>query len=63
MFYQHFIPDETKHFEWVREAKSLPYIKGTGESLKSMLVDYLPSSLTDPGGDPAATPNTIEQQG
>lgn len=62
MFYQHFIPDETKHFEWVREAKSLPYIKSTGETLKSALVDYLPSSLTDPSSEPA-TPATGEQQG
>jgi membrane protein required for colicin V production len=62
MFYQHFIPDETKHFEWVREAKSLPYIKSTGEGLKSALVDYLPSSLTDPGEEPVQ-PATGEQQG
>lgn len=63
MFYQHFIPDESKHFDWVREAKSLPYLKSTGESLKSILVDTLPSSLTDPGSEPATPPATGEQQG
>lgn len=61
MFYQHFIPDETKHFDWVRNAQSLPYIKSTGQSLQSVLVNYLPSSLTDPSA-PAAAP-TGEQQG
>ncbi len=31
MFYEAFFPDEEQHFPWVREAKTLPYIKGTGE--------------------------------
>lgn len=61
MFYQHFIPDETKHFDWVRNSQSLPYLKATGESLQSVLVNYLPSSLTDPT-TPEAAP-TGEQQG
>ena len=28
MFYESFFPDPNTHFPWVREAKSLPYIKG-----------------------------------
>ncbi len=28
MFYEAFFPDTNQHFPWVREAKSLPYIKG-----------------------------------
>jgi membrane protein required for colicin V production len=62
MFYQHFIPDETKHYDWVRNAQSLPYLKSTGESLQSVLVNYLPSSLMDPG-TPEEAPATGEQQG
>ena len=54
MFYQHFFPDETKHFDWVRNSQSLPYIKATGESLQTMLVNYVPSSLTDPSAAPDA---------
>jgi membrane protein required for colicin V production len=61
MFYLHFIPDETKHFDWVRNSQSLPYLKSTGLSLQSVLVNYLPSSLTDPETPPAAP--TGEQQG
>ena len=55
MFYQHFIPDETKHFDWVRNSQSLPYLKSTGASLQSVLVNYLPSTLTDPETPEAPT--------
>ncbi len=51
MFYEAFFPDTTQHYPWVREAKSLPYIKGTGDSLRFMLEAYLPSSLTAPPGE------------
>ncbi len=51
MFYESFIPDQKQHFPWVREAKSLPYIKGTGNSLKGVLMRYVPSSLTAPQGE------------
>jgi membrane protein required for colicin V production len=61
MFYQHFIPDESKHFDWVRNSQSLPYLKSTGQGLQSILVNYLPSSLTDPETPPAAP--TGAQQG
>ena len=51
MFYEAFFPDTTQHYPWVREAKSLPYIKGTGDSLRYMLESYMPSSLTAPPGE------------
>jgi membrane protein required for colicin V production len=44
MFYESFIPDEQQHLPWVREAKSLPYIKDTGNSIRALLETYLPSS-------------------
>ncbi len=34
MFYEAFFPDPNTHFPWVREAKTLPYIKGTGDSIR-----------------------------
>ena len=34
MFYEAFFPDQNTHFPWVREAKTLPYIKGTGDSIR-----------------------------
>jgi membrane protein required for colicin V production len=51
MFYSAFFPDTTQHYPWVREAVSLPYIKGTGDSLRYMFEAYLPSSLTQPPGE------------
>lgn len=52
MFYEAFFPDPNQHYPWVREAKSLPYIKGTGDSLRYMLEAYVPSSLTAPQVEP-----------
>ena len=51
MFYEAFFPDTNQHFPWVREAKSLPYIKGTGDALRYVLESYMPSSLTAPPGE------------
>jgi membrane protein required for colicin V production len=51
MFYEAFFPDPNTQYPWVREAKSLPYIKGTGDSLRYMLEAYVPSSLTAPQSD------------
>lgn len=50
MFYESFFPDPKTHFPWVREAKSLPYIKATGNQIRSVLMRYMPSSLTNPPG-------------
>jgi membrane protein required for colicin V production len=51
MFYEAFFPDTNQQYPWVREAKSLPYIKGTGDSLRYVLESYLPSTLTAPPGE------------
>ena len=62
MFYEAFFPDPNTHFPWVREAKSLPYIKATGDTLRSVLESHLPSSLTAPPGEQQAIPPPEEQQ-
>jgi membrane protein required for colicin V production len=51
MFYEAFFPDTNQHYPWVRQAVSLPYIKGTGDSLRYMFEAYVPSSLTQPPGE------------
>ena len=48
MFYESFYPDEKTHLPWVRDAISLPYIKSTGASIRTVLMQYVPSSLTTP---------------
>src|SRR5665648_1057019 len=65
MFYQAFFPDPNTHFPWVREAKTLPYIKGTGDSIRFVLESYMPSSLTAPPGEqpPEEAPVQPQQQG
>lgn len=60
MFYESFFPNEKEHFPWVQNALSLPYIKATGNAIRSVLVQYVPSSLTAPP-QPANPP--AEQQG
>jgi membrane protein required for colicin V production len=55
MFYESFVTDEKTHFPWVREAASLPYIKSAGTTIRNILVQYAPSTLT--------TPPQGEQQG
>ena len=48
MFYESFFPNEQEHFPWVKDAASLPYIKSAGSTIRSILVQYVPSSLTAP---------------
>lgn len=60
MFYESFVTDEKQHFPWVRDAVSKPYIKNAGDTLRSILVQYAPSSLTNPSATP---PPAGEQQG
>ena len=60
MFYESFVTDEKQHFPWVRDAVSKPYIKSAGDTLRGVLVQYAPSSLTNP---PATPPPAGEQQG
>jgi membrane protein required for colicin V production len=57
MFYAAFFPEEDKHFPWVRDSQSLPYIKGTGNAIRGALETHLPSSLTGQGqASPEAPP-------
>jgi len=63
MFYEAFFPDPASQVPWVREAKSAPYIKGTGDSIRYMLEAYMPSSLTEPHGDQPQDGLTGQQQG
>lgn len=48
MFYEAFFPDPASQFPWVREARSLPYIKSAGNTFRTILVKVVPSSLTEP---------------
>lgn len=59
MFYESFVPNPEQQVPWVREAKSLPLIKSTGETFRTVLARYMPSSLTTPttgGEQQGATP-------
>ena len=51
MFYEAFFPDPSNQFDWVRSAKSLPYIKSAGNTFRGILVKVVPSSLTEPKGE------------
>ena len=51
MFYESFVPDLKQQVVWVRESKSLPFIKTTGETFRTILVRYIPSSLSAPPGE------------
>ncbi len=48
MFYEAFYPEPAAQVDWVRNARSLPYIRSTGNTFKSILVKVVPSSLTEP---------------
>jgi membrane protein required for colicin V production len=52
MFLESFFPDAKAQPVWVREAKTLPMIKSTGNSLKGLLLKYVPNSLTPPTDQP-----------
>ena len=51
MFYEAFVPAPEQQYGWVRQAVSLPYIKGTGDSIRVMLVRIVPPSLLGPVGE------------
>lgn len=59
MFYESFYPDDKTHLPWVRDSQSLPYIKSAGNSIRNVLVQYLPS----PSANPPDKPAQGEQQG
>ncbi|SRR6056297_1334124 len=54
MLYENFFPEPKQQFPWVRNAVTLPYIKDTGQTLRAMLVQYIP--------DKVLTPDAGEQQ-
>ena len=54
MFYEAFFPDPSNQFDWVKNARSLPYIKSAGNTFRTILVKVVPPSLTEP---------KVEQQG
>jgi len=47
MFYEAFFPNPESQLDWVRQSRSLPYIKSAGNSFRNILVKVVPSSLTD----------------
>jgi len=49
MLYENFFPDRNQQVPWVRNAVTLPYIQSTGQSLRTLLVRYLPEKIMDPG--------------
>lgn len=51
MFYENFFPEPANQYEWVRSARSLPYIKSAGNTFKTILVRVVPPSLTEPKGE------------
>lgn len=52
MFYESFFPDPKSQYVWVREAKSRQYLQNSGETLKNVLVKFVPPSLGDPKPEP-----------
>ena len=51
MFYESFVPDPNQQFPWVLEASSLPYIKSTGNTFRTVLTRFVPGSLIGQGGE------------
>ncbi len=51
MFYEAFFPNPEQQYPWVRDSASLPYLKVTGDALRSALETNLPSSFTVPPGE------------
>jgi len=61
MLYEAFMVDPKNPesaWPWVRNSQSLPYIQSAGNSIKTVLIRIIPSSLTTPSGTGPA-----EQQG
>ena len=61
MLYEAFMVDPKNPesaWPWVRNSQSLPYIQSAGNSIKTVLIRIIPSSLTAP-----TSPGPAEQQG
>ena len=50
MFYESFFPEPKNQYVWVRESKSLPYLRGTGNTFKNILVKFVPNLDKEPKG-------------
>ncbi|MFT5511313.1 MAG: membrane protein required for colicin V production, partial [Hyphomicrobiaceae bacterium] len=48
MLYENFFPEPKQQLPWVRNAITLPYIKDTGQSLRALLVQYIPENIVNP---------------
>ena len=48
MLYENFFPEPKQQLPWVRNAVTLPYIKDTGQTLRSLLVRYIPEKMMNP---------------
>ncbi|MEO1544950.1 MAG: CvpA family protein, partial [Pseudomonadota bacterium] len=62
MFYVSFFPDEEEHYDFVRQAQTLPAIKSTGQAIQSTLLSVMPSELLQSPAPTEAEP-VPEQQG
>lgn len=51
MFYESFVPNPDQQVAWVREARFQPLLKSTGDTFRTLLARYMPSSLTAPSGE------------
>jgi membrane protein required for colicin V production len=41
MIYEGFYPEKEKQFAWVQQSKSLPFVRGPGNWIKGMLLQYV----------------------
>ncbi len=60
MAYIAYVPDENEHMDFVKNAKSLPLIRSTGDALKGMLVErFVPMfDKASEAAPPKSTPDT-----
>lgn len=54
MIYEGFYPEKEKQFAWVQQSKTLPYVRGPGNWIKGMLMQYVTPAFekTKPGEQP-----------
>jgi len=54
LFFDFLSPQQGQQPDWVREAQSLPYLRTTGETIRSALIGFLPEDLSLPGSSSGA---------
>jgi membrane protein required for colicin V production len=54
MIYEGFYPEKEKQFAWVQQSKSLPFVRGPGNWIKGMLIQYVTPAFekAKPGEQP-----------